>query len=76
MRLCYVLLSPTWGMHQYTACIANVMARDGHDVHLVTTSRAPVDRYAPGITIHMPVDTKNSGFSPGASTCFTNSVPP
>ena len=26
MRVCYVLLSPTFGMHQYTADLANRMA--------------------------------------------------
>nr|MBC8262796.1 glycosyltransferase [Anaerolineales bacterium] len=64
MRLVYVLLSPTFGMHQYTADLANRMAQAGHDVHLVTTSRVPRDRYAPTVTIHTPVDTTNTGFSP------------
>ena len=64
MRLCFVLLSSTFGMHQYTADPANHMARAGHDVHLVTTTHAPRDRYAPDVTIHTPVDTTSTGFSP------------
>ena len=63
MRLCYVLLSPTFGMHQYTADLANRMAQTGHDVCLVTTTRAPRDRYAPAVTVHTPVETTNTGFS-------------
>jgi glycosyltransferase involved in cell wall biosynthesis len=63
MRLCYVLLSPTWGMHQYTAGLANRMAAAGHDVHLVTTRHAPRDRYAPEVAVHTPVATTNTGFS-------------
>ena len=63
MRICYVLLSPTFGMHQYTADLANRMAQAGHDVHLLTTTRFPRDRYAPTITIHTPLTTTNTGFS-------------
>lgn len=75
MRICYVLLSPTWGMHQYTADVANRMqgregARErggrGHEVHVVTTCHAPLDRYGPEITVHTPVATQDSGFSAGA----------
>jgi glycosyltransferase involved in cell wall biosynthesis len=50
-------------MHQYTADPANHMAAAGHDVHLVTTTHARRDRYAPAVTIHMPVETTNTGFS-------------
>ena len=63
MRLCYVLLSPTFGMHQYTADLANRMARAGHDVHLVTTTHVVRDRYAQDVTIHTPVQTTNTGLS-------------
>ena len=63
MRVCYVVLSPTFGMHQYTADPANRMAAAGHEVHLVTTARAPRDRWAPEIQIHTPVETSNTGFS-------------
>jgi len=63
MRICYVLLSPTFGMHQYTADLANRMAETGHDVHLVTTTHVPRDRYAPAVTIHTSVGTTNAGLS-------------
>ncbi len=63
MRICYVLLSPTFEMHQYTADLANRLAQAGHDVHLVTTSWAPHDRYISAVTIHMPVDTTDTGLS-------------
>jgi glycosyltransferase involved in cell wall biosynthesis len=72
MRICYVLLSPTFGMHQYTADLANRTARDGldtqsaaaHEVHLVTTDNFPRDRYASAIVCHTPVTTRGTGFSP------------
>jgi alpha-maltose-1-phosphate synthase len=62
MRLTYLLLSPTFGMHQYTADLANRMVEE-HDVHLVTSSRLPRDRYSPAVTIHTPVSFHNSGLS-------------
>jgi glycosyltransferase involved in cell wall biosynthesis len=64
MHLCYVLLSPTFGMHQYTADIANRMARSGHKVSLVTTDQLPRDRYAPDIEICTPVSISGTGLSP------------
>jgi len=63
MHICYVLLSPTFGMHQYTADLANRMVQFGYDVHLVTSVRYPGHRYLPAVTIHTPVDTRSSGFS-------------
>ncbi|NOZ28724.1 MAG: glycosyltransferase family 4 protein [Chloroflexi bacterium] len=63
MRICYILLSPTFGMHQYTADLANRAADAGHEVHLVTTKRVPRDRYAPQVIIHTPVLTTNTGLS-------------
>lgn len=63
MRICYVLLSPTFGMHQYTSDLANRMALAGHEVHLVTTTRVPRDRYRPAVTLHTPVTLNNTGFS-------------
>ncbi|MBN2394325.1 MAG: glycosyltransferase family 4 protein [Anaerolineae bacterium] len=61
MRICYTLISPTFEMHQYTADLANRMSQAGHDVHLVTSSHAPLDRYIPAVTIHTPVDTVSTG---------------
>ncbi|MBN1934408.1 MAG: glycosyltransferase family 4 protein [Anaerolineae bacterium] len=66
MRICYVMLSPTFGMHQYTADIANRMAGAGHDVHLITTRLVPHDRYAPAVNLHTPVEMSTTGFSPEA----------
>lgn len=66
MILCYVLPSPTWGMHQYTADLAGRMAQAGHQVHVVTTRRAPLERYGPGVTLHTPIGTRSSGFGPDA----------
>ncbi|MBN1875708.1 MAG: glycosyltransferase family 4 protein [Anaerolineae bacterium] len=57
MRICYTLLSPAFEMHQYTADLANRMSQAGHDIHLITSSYAPLDRYIPAITVHTPVDT-------------------
>jgi glycosyltransferase involved in cell wall biosynthesis len=66
MRICYVLLSPTFGMHQYTADLANRMVRAGHQVSLVTTTHYPRDRYLPEIIVHTAVDTRDTGFSADA----------
>lgn len=71
MRICYILISPTWGMHQYTADLAGRMAGERgaggppSEVHLVTTRRAPRDRYSPAVDLHTPVDTRDTGFSVG-----------
>lgn len=65
MRLVYLLLSPTFGMHQYTADLANRMV-ETNEVFLVTTSGFPEDRYAPEISSHTPIATKNSGLSIGS----------
>jgi len=66
LRICYVLASPTFGMHQYTADLANRLAQADHDVHVVTTSHAPRDRYTERVTIHTPIETKDTGVSLGA----------
>jgi hypothetical protein len=66
MRICYVLLSPTFGMHQYTADLANRMVRAGHDVSLVTTCHYPGDRYLPAISVRTPVEAQDTGFSADA----------
>lgn len=63
LRLCYILLSPTFGMHQYTADYANRMAAAGHEVHLVTTAGYPADRYAPEVQVHTPITTTDTGFN-------------
>ena len=63
MRICYVLLSPTFGMHQYASDLANRMAQAGHEVHLVTTTRVPRDRYLSAVKVHTPATLNNTGFS-------------
>ena len=63
MQICYVLLSPTFGMHQYTADLANRMSAAGHEVALVTTALLPRDRYAPTVDVRTPITTSNTGFS-------------
>lgn len=63
MRICYVLLSPTWGMHQYTADLANRQSDEGCEVQCVTTRSALRDRYSPHVTLHTPVANRSSGFS-------------
>ena len=65
MHICYVLLSPTFGMHQYTADYANRMVRAGHKVTLVTTEHYPGHRYLPGVGISKPVTLRDTGFSLG-----------
>ena len=68
-RLAYVLLSPTFGMHQYTADLANrALAGDlgpglTH-VDLITTSTWIADRYHPGLRVHTPITSHSTGFSP------------
>jgi glycosyltransferase involved in cell wall biosynthesis len=73
MRICFVLLSPTFGMHQYTADLANRMVDTshasrtligltGHEVHLVTTNHYPSDRYAPDVLVHTPISCDSTGF--------------
>jgi glycosyltransferase involved in cell wall biosynthesis len=63
MRICYVLLSPTFGMHLYTADYANRMVQLGHEVHVVTTTGAPRTCYAADVTLHTCVDATNTGLS-------------
>lgn len=61
--LVYVLLSPTFGMHQYTADLARQAAASGCDVHVVTTTTAPRDRYATHVRLHTPVVHATTGFA-------------
>lgn len=70
MPISYILLSPTFGMHQYTADlvgrIANCELRisDGQPIaRLVTTATYPRDRYAAAIQVHTPITAHGTGFS-------------
>lgn len=46
-------------MHQYTADLANRM-RHHFDVHVVTTTNFPADRYDPAGNIHTPITTTST----------------
>lgn len=63
MRLLYLCLSPTFGMHQYTAGLANQMVAAGHDVHVIGPASLPRDRYNPAIHLHTPIANHTTGFS-------------
>lgn len=63
MRIVYVLLSPTFGMHQYTADLANRMAAQGHDAALISTTTFVRDRYSPAVRVITPVTTRSTGFA-------------
>jgi glycosyltransferase involved in cell wall biosynthesis len=63
MHITYLCPSPSFGMHQYTADMANRMAGRGHRVAVVTTARLPRDRYGEGVEIHTPVANRTTGFS-------------
>lgn len=69
LTITYVLLSPTFGMHQYTADLANrgerwnVRTRERANVDLITTATLPRDRYDPAVAIHTPITTHGTGFS-------------
>ncbi len=63
MKLLYLCLSPTFGMHQYTADLANRMAAAGHEVTLVGTSHLPCDRYSPTVRLVTPLSNRSTGFS-------------
>lgn len=72
MRIVYVLLSPTFGMHQYTADLANRVVcedsvsrsrLDADAAILVTTTGYPADRYSPAVEVLTPLSTTGTGFS-------------
>ena len=60
MRICYVLLSPTFGMVQVAADLANRLCAE-HEVHLLAAHSAPADRFAPAVQIHRLTEASNSG---------------
>lgn len=62
-RIVYVVLSPTFGMHQYAADLAAQTLAAGCEVHLVTTRGYPADRYQPAVTVHTPVLQRGTGFN-------------
>ncbi len=60
MRLCYVVLSPTFGMYQVAADLTNRFCAD-HEVHLLAARSVPRDRFAPAVQIHPLTNSGNSG---------------
>lgn len=67
MRVTYVVLSPTFGMHQYTADLANRFAdRKGNGGQLaqatvIAPRQVPTDRYAPAVNIQSIVPVIGTG---------------
>ena len=63
MHIAYLCPSPTFGMHQYTADLANRMVQRGHTVEVVASAHLPAGRYAAGVTIRTPIANRTTGFS-------------
>ena len=67
MRLCYVILSPTFGMHQYTSDLANRLAgasesdSSAAEVTVIAPFRIALDRYAPHIKVLSLVKIEGTG---------------
>lgn len=66
MRICYVVLSPTFGMQQYAADMANGRALDA-DTHVavVTVRTAKLDRFSPKVKVHAVADVRGTGLKAG-----------
>lgn len=62
MHVVYLLLSPTFGMHQYTADLANRMV-EAHKVSLVTMKGYPADRYSPKVNAIASIPIVSTGLS-------------
>lgn len=60
MRLVLVVLSPTFGMYQVAADLANRLCAE-HEVHLLAAQAAPDDRFAPAVQVHRLTRAGNSG---------------
>ncbi len=69
MHVCYVTLSPSFGMHQSTAGLANLLIPLTGDsiavpfdkITVLTTVGAPIDRYAPQIEVCPIVPVRGTG---------------
>jgi glycosyltransferase involved in cell wall biosynthesis len=68
IRVCYVVLSPTFGMQQYTAGLANRIAGAFETepaavwpTVVVTNQQVPHDRYAPAVSVKPVVDIAGTG---------------
>jgi glycosyltransferase involved in cell wall biosynthesis len=68
VRVCYVVLSPTFGMQQYTAGLANQIAgafetesAEAWPVTIITNRQVSHDRYAPAVEVQPVVDIAGTG---------------
>jgi glycosyltransferase involved in cell wall biosynthesis len=67
VRVTYVVLSPTFGMHQYTAGLANHFAdlngNGGQATHatVITPRQIPTDRYSPEVSLQANVPVTGTG---------------
>jgi glycosyltransferase involved in cell wall biosynthesis len=67
MRLCYVVLSPAFGMHQYTSDLANRLAgatesdSGSAEVTVIAPFGIPLDRYAPHARVLPLVKIEGTG---------------
>ncbi len=69
MHVCYVILSPTFGIHQGTADLANLQVAPVKEdktepqtrVTVLTITGAPVDRYAPQVDVRPIVSVRGTG---------------
>ncbi len=52
LSIAYLLLSRTYGMHLYTADLAQAVLEAGGDVHLVTVAGYPAHVYDPRVQVH------------------------
>ncbi|MBI5568283.1 MAG: glycosyltransferase, partial [Chloroflexi bacterium] len=66
MRICYVVLSPTFGMQQYAADLANGRALDADtQVEVVTVRTAKLDRFSPKVNVHAVANVRGTGLKAG-----------
>ncbi len=66
MRICYVSLSPSFGMQQYTADLANGRALDADtQVTVVTVRTTPLDRFSPKVNVQAIVAVRGTGLKAG-----------
>ncbi len=69
MHICYVILSPAFGIHQGTADLANLLVRPDDEgkiespwrVTVLTIFGAPLDRYAPQVEVRPIVAMRGTG---------------
>ena len=65
MRICYVVLSPTFGIYQGLADLANQLCGK-HEIHLVCARSFPADRFAPEVRVHPISNFRGTGLEPSS----------